>query len=62
MTTFNKSDLISQKQAGKERYFFVLENHLAVIYLYDIETELIEKITIRNITQYSQIEDDEVTV
>ncbi len=62
MTTFNKSDLMSQKHAGKKYYFFVLENHLGVIALDEITEESLELVTVRNILKYSQIEDEEVTV
>lgn len=41
MTTFNKSDLLDQKKAGKHYYFFVIENHPAIIMLEKFDYEFL---------------------
>ncbi len=62
MSTLNKSDLISQKQSGKKYYFFIWENHAAVIYLNNFGISELNKICAGNITKFALIEIEEVTV
>ncbi len=60
MTTLNKSDLISSKEAGKSYYFFIFENHLAVIFLDQFTIEDLENVCVKNAKFYAEMDEEEI--
>lgn len=62
MTTFNKTDLLSSKESGEEIYFFVYENHGAIIVLSNYDIEQLRLMDIRNVKMFAEIDAEEVNV